>query len=55
VKSKVLIPYTTPLANAGAVRKVAVAMHFAALNGLGFVYKCVPPPPPLVALARLPS
>jgi hypothetical protein len=39
VQHKVLIRYTTPLTSAAQVRKVAVAMHFAAFNGLGFRYK----------------
>ena len=39
VMPKVLIPFDPPLEKAGDVRKVAVAMHFAAFNGLGWQYK----------------
>ena len=39
VMPKVLIPYEPALEKAGDVRKVAVAMHFAAFNGLGWQYK----------------
>ena len=39
VMPKVLIPFDPPLEKAGEVRKVAVAMHFAAFNGLGWQYK----------------
>ena len=39
IKSKVLVPYDPPLESAPQVRKVAVSMHFAAYNGLGFRYK----------------
>ena len=39
VMPKVLIPFEPPLEKAGDVRKVAVAMHFAAFNGLGWQYK----------------
>ena len=39
VKEKVLVKYDPPLKSAGEVRKVAVAMHFAAYNGMGVKYK----------------
>lgn len=39
VMPKVLVPFDPPLEKAGDVRKVAVAMHFAAFNGLGWQYK----------------
>ena len=39
IKENVLIPYTTPLESAAAVRKIAVAMHFEAYNELGLTYK----------------
>ena len=39
VMPKVLIPYEPALEKEGDVRKVAVAMHFAAFNGLGWQYK----------------
>ena len=35
----VLVRYPTPLKSAGEVRKLAVAMHFAAYNGLGVGFK----------------
>jgi len=35
----VIIPFDPPLKSASDVRKVAVAMHFAAYNALGFRYK----------------
>jgi len=35
----VVVPYDPPLAAAKDVRKCAVAMHFAAFNGLGLRYK----------------
>ena len=38
-KWRVDIPYTSPLESAGQVRKIAVAMHFEAFNGLGIAYK----------------
>ena len=38
-RQKRLIRYTSPLKSAAEVRKLAVSMHFAAYNGLGFVYK----------------
>ena len=38
-KKNVLIRYSSPLESAASVRKVAVAMHFAAYNGLGTMYK----------------
>lgn len=39
VKTDVLIRYTSPLESAAGVRKLAVAMHFEAYNGLGMVFK----------------
>ena len=33
------MPYTSPLASAGGVRKIAVAMHFEAFRELGLLYK----------------
>ena len=39
VKSAVSVPYIKPLENAGQVRKMAVAMHIAAYNGLGMRFK----------------
>ena len=38
-KTDVLIPYATKLSSAGDVRKVAVAMHKGAFDGMGHVYK----------------
>ena len=40
VRRRVLVPYDPPLAAAAHVRKVAVAMHFGAFNGMGLGYKC---------------
>ena len=39
VRPDVLIRYSSPLKSAAGVRKLAVAMHFEAYNGLGMVYK----------------
>ena len=39
VQKEVLVPYSKPLASAGDVRKVAVAMHFEAYKQLGFGFK----------------
>ena len=39
VMPKVVVPYEPALEKAGDVRKVAVAMHFAAFNGMGTQYK----------------
>ena len=36
---RVLVPYDPPIQTAAQVRKIAVSMHFAAYNGLGFRYK----------------
>ena len=39
VKDGVLVRYTTPLASAKDLHKVAVAMHFSAYKELGFAYR----------------
>ena len=39
VVKKVLIPFDPPLERAADLRKVSVAMHFTAYNGLGLRYK----------------
>ena len=39
VREGIEIKFTSELKNAGQVRKIAVAMHVEAFNGLGFLYK----------------
>ena len=38
-RTRALVPYSEPLTSAGAIRKIAVKMHFEAFRELGFVYK----------------